>query len=628
MDTRELYEALEHGAGQLAGKPLFAAGRSEAKWEEIRTSPEYSKQLREVQETGDKLLEEPIAALPFSKYKIFDTSGSRMEFERAYFRNRLRINTFAILSLAFGEDRYIEALEDIIWAMCDEYTWCLPAHLGGNSLKPIEKWNQSLAAEVNGQLYGKVKEHRQTVDLFAAETAFTLAEVCSLLESKLSEVVVYRARREVRERVLEPYGDLSGFLFWEQATHNWAAVCSGSVGAAAMYLMPESTGLTPILQRVLKTMECYLSGFEADGACTEGIGYWNYGFGYFTYFADLLKERTGGRIDLFNNDKIKQIALFQQKCFLNEDMTVSFSDASPQSSYSRGLTGYLKSIYSEVEVPPVRFASTFTQDHCARWPNAIRNFVWSLSPSYAVEAGEAVHYLADAQWLISRTAAAGQVVSFAAKGGHNAEPHNHNDVGNFILHVNGTTLLADTGAGEYTKSYFREGRYTYIGNRSKGHSVPIVEGFEQQEGRDFAAKVLNVSTGEERDAFSVELGAAYPDPNLESLQRTFVFEKKGQVRLELTDRYRFKQAPESIVERFVSFQQPEVREQGTIRLQQGHSALDLIYDAERLRCSVERVDFMNHSGVREDLYLIDLTVANPASEETVQILLEPLRPEL
>ncbi|OXM86860.1 heparinase II/III family protein [Paenibacillus rigui] len=627
MDTRVLFEALEYGAKQLKGQPLFEIGRSGSKWEEIRTSPNHSKLLQEVVEVGESLRQEPIGVLPFSKYKLFDTTGNRIEFEKAYFKNRLRLNTFAILSLAYGKPQDIEALEDIIWAMCDEYTWCLPAHLGGHSLKSIDKLNQAEAPACDGQLHGKVKPHRQTIDLFASETAFTLAEICSLLETRLSEVVMSRARKEIRERVLEPFCELGSFLFWEQATHNWSAVCSGSIGSAALYLIQDSAGLTPIIGRVLQAMECYLSGFDADGACTEGIGYWNYGFGYYTYFADLLKQRTGGAVDLFTGEKIKQIALFQQKCYLNEDWTVSFSDASLHSSFSPGLTGYLKTIYPEVEMPPARFASSYTTDHCARWPNAVRNFVWSLAPEASEEATEAVYYLQDAEWLVSRTVSQGHVVSFAAKGGHNAEPHNHNDVGHFMLHVNGTTLLTDTGAGEYTKSYFGEQRYSYIGNRSKGHSVPIIEGIEQQEGKQFAAQVLDISTSENRDVFALELAGAYPSSNLQSLIRTFQFDKKGAApQLELIDRYRFEQAPDSIVERFVSFTKPEMVSDGRVRLQQNNAVTDLIFDASQLQCSVERVDFMNHSGVREDLYLLDLTVAKPGTEETVRVQFLPGTP--
>lgn len=62
-------------------------------------------------------------------------------------------------------------------------------------------------------------------------------------------------------------------------------------------------------------MDYYLQGFGPDGACLEGLGYWNYGFGYFVYYADLLRKRTRGEMDWFRAEKVGRIALFQQKGF-------------------------------------------------------------------------------------------------------------------------------------------------------------------------------------------------------------------------------------------------------------------------------------------------------------------------
>ena len=55
----------------------------------------------------------------------------------------------------------------------------------------------------------------------------------------------------------------------------------------------------------------------------------------------------------------------------------------------------------------------------------------------------------------------------------------------FILHVDGENLLIDIGSGEYTKEYFGPERYTILCNGSQGHSVPVVEGGVQKEGKDF-----------------------------------------------------------------------------------------------------------------------------------------------
>jgi hypothetical protein len=620
MDYRKLKEALIYGSEGLEnGTLLFSEGKHPDKWEEIKTSPLYKDMLDEVVQTGEQLLGKPIEALPFSTYKIFDQSGSRKEFERAYFQRRLRLNTFAILSKAFGEPRYLEALEDIIWAICDEYTWCLPAHLGGNSLKIIENVNQH--GPTGGEIRPVVRQHRHVVDLFAAETGFALSEITCMLEDQLSELVTYRARREVRERILAPYCELNTNFHWETVTMNWASVCAAGVGAAAMYLIKDASALTPVIHRLLGAMDSFLSGFKDDGACTEGLGYWNYGFGFFVYFAALLKQRTRGLIDLLQDEKVKQVAMFQQKCYLTGNHIVSFSDSPLTFNFNMGLTHYLKQIYAEVEIPAVEHRADFHNDHCYRWAHSIRNFVWSDPAAASSPLTDAFYYLKDSEMLVSRARKDNRTVCFAAKGGHNAEPHNQNDVGNFILHIDGETVLADIGAGEYTKQYFGESRYSFLCNGSHGHSLPIVESLYQEKGADRKAKILSVDNGDERDVFVLDISRTYDSDNLTSLVRSYSFEKSGPTDLVISDRYTFKQSPSSIVERFVTLIPPKLLQPGRISLE-GQSSVHLVYDADRLECKIEPVDFVNHQAVNEIVYLINLNVKIPSVEGNVQVRFE------
>lgn len=619
MNRVDVKEALEYGSKKTGGTAaLFAEGRNLKKWEEIRTSPYYKDILSEILESGKKFFKSPIRVLPFSLYKIFEQSGSRKEYEKEYFERRGRLNTFAVLSLVYGKKEYIDALEDILWAICDEYTWSLPAHLGGNSLSVIEDVN--VRAKIDGKVKPSVREHEQTVDLFSAETGFALAEILSLVEEKLSPLVVYRVRNEIRKRILEPYCEMNTPFWWESCTNNWAAVCAGSVGVAAMYLIEDDAVLAPIITRLMGTMECFQSGYEADGACTEGLGYWNYGFGFFTAFASLLRQRTGSRIDLFNSEKVWQIALFQQKCFLSENKIISFSDGSVDTTYRKGLTHYLKSLYEEVEIPDEKYAAGFHADHCYRWSHTIRDLVWSNSSYPSGSFGEATYYLEDSQWFIARKVLGDHVICFAAKGGHNNEPHNHNDVGNFLFHVDGETLLTDTGAGEYTKQYFGQERYTYFCNSSKGHSVPIIEGRYQAVGAEYRAKILGVKTSKECDVLTMDIAKAYDSENLKSLVRSFAFDKTGDTLLRITDTFSFASAPSSVTERFISFHKPEITGKGKVSLQGKRSGVDILFDEALLECRIGQEVFMNHRAVPVDIYTIDLVFRQTAPSISAEIV--------
>jgi len=57
---------------------------------------------------------------------------------------------------------------------------------------------------------------------------------------------------------------------------------------------------------------------------------------------------------------------------------------------------------------------------------------------------------------VGQSTATGGGSYLAAKGGHNGESHNHNEVRNFRVLADGEPLLIDTGGGTYTSKTFRE----------------------------------------------------------------------------------------------------------------------------------------------------------------------------
>jgi len=601
MKIEEVREAIRFGREANSHiNPMFLEARNPEKWAEIRNSPYFRGMLDEVLKEAEGFSGLELEALPYSKFKLFAYTGSRKEYEIVYFQRRKRLCVFALLSLIYDSDIYLKELEDTIWAICDEYTWCLPAHLPGKGLLKSE-----------GDIDQQVKEHRETIDLFSAETAFALAEILSLLEGKIAADVVQRTCKEIRERVIESYCRKDRTFWWETCTMNWAAVCAGSVGVASMYMIKDHDLLAGVLEKVLRTMNCFLDGFGDDGACAEGLGYWNYGFGFYIYFAVLLRQQTGGRIDLMADPKVKQIALFQQKCYLGENHIASFSDSPLTFNFNPGLTHYLKSLFAEVDIPDIRYAAGFNSDHCYRWGQIVRNLVWNCSEYMDKRLKDDSCFMEVAQWLVSRKAYDDGTISFAAKGGHNDEPHNHNDIGSFILYVDGETLLADIGHGEYNSEYFGPGRYSILCNGSQGHSVPIVEGRYQREGSWHSAKIIEVQTGRDRDILAMDIAGAYDVDNLKSLVRNLIFEKEGDVCLVLKDSYSFRESPVSITERFVTFVKPVESEKGKVAISGRRGTVEMLFNHLDLDYSMFKETYCDHHATLSEMYIIDLRSKNP-----------------
>ncbi|QYR22889.1 heparinase II/III-family protein [Paenibacillus sp. sptzw28] len=565
--------------------------------------------MEEIRRYAQRHIGEPIPQTTYSLFRKFGDTGSRLEFERVYFERRRRLNAFAIMAMAEQQrGDYLNGFIDLLWAICDEHTWCLPAHVGDRT----ESTGLGAAESATGHEWLVERMRDTTIDLFAAETAFALAEITAMTAGQLPEAVTRRVRSEIYRRVLWPYVN-GGPFGWETATHNWAAVCAGSVGAAAIYLIQDERELSVILAKALGSTECYLSGFEDDGACKEGLGYWNYGFGFFVYFADLLKRRTRGAVDLFRSDKVHSIALFQQKCFLSGSAVANFSDSIAHIRIHMGITHYLNGIYTDVEIPDRSLRSRFEDDHCGRWAPAVRSLLWLREPGESGQAEESpergssgtlwadsANYLPDAQWLVSRYRGYG----FAVKGGDNDEPHNHNDIGHFMLHADGTGCLIDLGCGEYTKDYFGEKRYAYDCNGSQGHSVPIVDGGMQLPGKSYRAKGVIVDLSEDVDRFELDMAEAYGSSCLISLRRRLEWHKSDIPELRLTDDYVFAGKPESVIERFISAHEVLRAGRGTLVVQ-GSRKLMIFYDEHQWVPAIEAAAYRDHFGAEQVYYRID-----------------------
>ncbi len=548
-------------------------------WTEVREKDCYARFRDENLSIWNNHCEgKEIPELKYSLFKLFSVTGSRSEYETVYFDRRLRMNACTFLSLMYPEEeKYFTYLCDLLFAVCNEFSWCLPAHYG-----TVEQDN-----------------HRM-IDLFAAETGFALAEIYTMLKDRFEPLVATRIENEIDRRIIEPYATKLNKLWWEKGENNWAAVCAGSVGCTVMLMCPER--FPELRDRLSKTMECYLRGFADDGFCVEGCGYWHYGFGFFTVYADMVKNFTGGEIDYFVRPKVRAIATYIQKMFLSGRTSVSFADSGTSLSYHLGLVHYLKSVYPD-DVAVYDRSLSYNYDGCARFCLHLRSVLWYREEydTAALPNDSCAFFAEGAQWYIKKTPAYG----FAAKGGHNKEPHNHNDVGSFIFAKNGVQILADPGTGKYCKDYFRDKRYTFFHTRTLGHSLPTFGGAEQKEGGEFAARNTLVDGGD----FVLDIAPAYGIAELSSLERRFSFTETG---VTVTDRFDYS-GDGAIVERVVSMREPKEIGVGKIAI------LDsvLTFDADAVESvKIEKqtfdgsadcytVDFALKQGTGEFLYTIE-----------------------
>ncbi len=509
-------------------------------WEQVRTNPIYRPMIDRLKEYYDYSYMAEIPALSYSSRTRYYRDGDRNEFQIPYFKRRQFLASAALLGMIYPEEQhYLDEVHEVIWAICDEYSWVLPAHTDG------------------------MLDHDLTqVDLFNAETGFTLAELCYVLEDRLDKLVLDRARAEVRRRVFDNY--LTDEFNWETKTNNWPAVCAGNIGGAMMYLDPDL--FRQQLPRLLDSMKNFMSGFPEDGTCMEGFHYWHYGFGNFVWFADLLLQFTHGEIDLFKWDKVETVSGYAQRCVLRGGTTVSYSDGERKGKSDRAMMHYLSRLFpDQVQLLPDEYTEFFKGN--VTWMQSLRNLLYVDYTAKPVAFQLRDYDLPGAgQVVINR-----EKYSLAVKAGHNAEAHNHNDVGNFILATDRGQIFCDLGAGLYTKQYFRD-RYSVFCNASRGHNVPLVNGGEQMPGGEYGGSICH-----EDNRILVEFPGAYGQPDFQKLTRTFEYEED---RIVLTDAF----SPDyrSLTERFVTTFKPVIFDDH-VKV----NGVNLYFEPEKVQVSVK-----------------------------------------
>lgn len=580
-------------------------------------------------EAAMEMKEKELPEVTEELFSLFEKTGNRVKFEAVYFRRRKYLTVFGVLALwmkkvadgrggaqeefaPLTKKEVIAKLEEALIATCEEECWALPAHV-------------NRAEDANW---------RNTVDLFASETAGTLTELATSLVDELSPEIRERCFTEVKRRVVEPFfASEVPFAHWEVCDHNWNSVCVGNIGSAAIRLYGEEPErLSGYMDRVCEDLTHFIDGYAEDGTCMEGLGYYAYGMSYFVNFANDLYRYSDGKRDLlcgkwhtFNAgeaDKRSAIAAWWAKCFFVGGRSLSFSDASSSDKYRMGLGCALDLRFRNATFPDTGLASGLEEDHCYRFV-PLRMDIFSTMEyleKYGDEKAEEEQdnsfiVLPSAKWVIGNTASG---VSFACKGGHNDEPHNHNDLGSFLYVVGDEMLLTDLGAGEYVKEYFREGRYNILCNRSLGHNLPLIAGKEQVAGKEYAATEFVTSENSQVGCVSMELSGAYEACELSSYKREFTF-YKGTGELVVEDTFMCMEEEVTVTQNLVTQYEPMIIAQAGRIVIAGEKETVTVDVAEGATFRMKEMDHSNHSGEPEKVYLIqwDIRVAGTAGSRMV-----------
>lgn len=532
--------------------------------DQIRTSPGTPVMLEILRQSAPDVRAVPLT--PYSVYREFERRGYRGNYEKRYFMKRMML-TRAVLELILGDDTMIDPIHDLVWSICEETSWVLPAH----EEQGPDYWE--LHPSPRHQPYGAhtaLTREPDAIDLFAAETGASLAETVYLVGDLLAPEVVQRARQEVERRIFKPYLAYARKHWWFKGALNWNGVCNGSIALAFLRLEKDLTTLAEALELALEGFEAYIAtGFEPDGGSIEGIGYWNYGLVYYTAVAELLRELSGGKLDLLAAPRMRDVARYPLVTALAPGIFLNFGDAVEELALNPGIVQRIAERTGVDDLRRLIITSTKMEGRgaaVAKLAVILRDAAWwdGVSGPFPASAHADAHLPDCAVAKFAGSTVGGRRVILAAKAGHNDGHHSHTDVGHFVLNAAGESLLPDPGRGLYSREYFRDARYQNIFCNGIGHSVPVIGGQLQAPGPEFSGSQQfhgELWVHAERDGqktAEIEMAPAYDLPSLKKARRVLNFDPSSGA-VTLTDDFAFEGDPLPVQEAFVTWGQVEVK---------------------------------------------------------------------
>ncbi len=531
--------------------------------------------------------------IPATKSLLIERTGDRDEYQRISFQKRNVLGTLLLGEIYENKGRFLDQIIDGVWSICEESFWGVPAHL------PKTK-----------EISGLMDTSNPFVELFSAETATTLAWVDYFLGEKLDAVspqIRKRIYNETNYRIFQPLMSVHhGWMGGEgdgRRPNNWNPwICSNWLNAVLL-LEKDDSKRTEAVGKILKTLDNFLNPYPADGGCDEGPGYWGAAAASLYDNLALLNVATPRSFEYaLQDEKIKNMGRFIYRAQIGEKYFLNFADAHPTPHMDANMIyRFGKDIHDEdmmkfgahYREAPTGETSTF---------HYFRNLFGLFMQDEFQKAGQGLPlprdaWFPDLQVMVARDHAGNAEGFFVgAKGGHNGESHNHNDVGNYVVYYDGLPVLIDVGSGTYTRRTFSGQRYDIWFNRSDYHNVPTINGKTQEPGSEYKATDIAYSSTNSYARLVLDISKSYPaEAGVESWKRTIRLNRGKSV--QITDLTALK-APGSFIQHLMTSYPADVSRPGEVVIHYKTESGDekdfvVRYDPKKLEASVEKIPLVS-----------------------------------
>ena len=554
----------------------------------------------------------------------YKRNGNRSRYEGQQFARRHRLIDLVLGECAAGDGRYLDDVTNGVWLICEETFWGAPAHLGAQKAK-----------------VGLPDVSDPIVDLFAAETASTLAWVDYLLGETLNSVsplIVPRIRAEAKRRILDPLlarDDFGWMGLQAKRGHlnNWNPWINSNWLMTNMLLEQDAERRQRAIEKSCRSLDEFLSDYSPDGGCEEGPVYWQRSPGSYFDCARTLASAVNGAADVMTHPFVQRMGQYIADVHIAGNAFVNYGDAhmedapTPELVYRYGGAAKLR-VLTEFGAYHSAIDSMGAAGDEAKLKAAVGAGLPSLARSLPdalcareIRAAKKADALGRDAWypalhLMTAREKDGTTDGFylAVQAASNGRSHGHNDSGSFIVFHDGEPVIIDPGVEAYTAKTFSPERYTIWTMQSAYHNLPAIGGVMQHEGTPYAAGEVKYVTSDAAAKMTMNLRTAYPaEAGIRRWMREVALDRiAGAVRV--TEEFELaKDVPVALS--FMSSRVPRDAN-GVVTFHSekpGVKDVRLKYDAAVLRFNVEKIELADE-GMRRSwgpaLYRVQLKTAS------------------
>ncbi len=507
----------------------------------------------------------------------------------------------ALISLVMGElvegkGHFMDQIINGVWFYSEQTWWGWSAHIGqfqkaGSGLPDID------------QPY---------VDLGVGEVTSNLSWTWYLFKDEFDKVhplISKRLKQEITNKALKPYFERNDFGymgFKGGRPNNWNPWINYNMLNCFLLLESDPVKKVAEVEKVINSLDKFLNGYSDDGGCDEGPSYWGAAGALLYESLEVLKDATGGKFDVFDDPLVQNIGKYFYQVNIHAPYFINFADAdattggSPSSVYRYG-----KAIKDPVMQQFGAYLAKLAKWGEGSMGGKIGDQIKNLTLLDEIKNAEAKEALVADFWLPDTEVAGARDKAdsylgffFGAKGGFNAESHNHNDIGTCVMYYDGKPCLIDLGREEYNAKTFSSRRYEIWTMQSGYHNLPVINGTDQKAGASFKAKNSTFTASDKSATFTTDITGSYPaEARVKSWLRSYTLNRGKN--FSISDRYELAEnTGAKTSSNLITYCKVSELKPGLLKLEGDGFNLNLSYNSKVVQPKIEFIEVKDKSLIR------------------------------